>query len=62
MTTYQYQTPDHVTQNVNGVGPWTARKQWCEQHCEQRWYYQGGGKFEFVSQRDYFWFLLRWGQ
>ena len=26
MTTYQYTTPDHVTQNVNGVGPWTARK------------------------------------
>jgi hypothetical protein len=57
--TYVYQTEDSKW-IPDEPGPWTQRKQWCEQYCEGRWAYPGEGRFVFWDHRDYFLFLLKW--
>ena len=57
---FEYETPEHDTEIVEGLGPWTRRSRWCEKHCRGRWEYPGLGRFIFWNERDYFWFLLRW--
>ena len=41
-------------------GPWTLRKQWCQEHCVGTWRYVGTGQFHFADEQDYLLFLLRW--
>lgn len=57
--TWEYRTGD-AKWVPSEPGPWTQRKQWCEQHCQGRWAYPGEGRFVFWDQKDYFWFCLRW--
>jgi len=34
---------------------------WCDQHCKNRYRYEGEGVFRFSEEKDYVLFLLRWG-
>lgn len=55
-----YETPKTETQLVDGIGPWHARRQWCQEYCHGQWEYAGFGIFNFWDQNDYLWFVLRW--
>ena len=55
---------DRVSKHV--YQGWAPCIDWCREHFSDRdndgWgYYVGEGVFEFRRERDYAWFLLRWG-
>ena len=39
---------------------WSPCFNWCEHHLNEGWWYIGDGVFEFIDERDYLMFMLRW--
>lgn len=41
---------------------WKPCIDWCEKQWGNQggWWYIGEGVFEFIEERDYTWFMLRW--
>ena len=42
---------------------WSPCIRWCEDQWGNMgsWFYMGEGIFEFNDEKDYTWFMLRWG-
>jgi hypothetical protein len=43
---------------------WNPCIQWCSEYfnnTNDQWRFVGEGVFEFRNEKDYMWFLLRWG-
>lgn len=51
----------HDPVNGHRYQGWTPCMKWCEQHLGEGWWYISEGVFEFNNEKDYTWFMLRWG-
>jgi hypothetical protein len=52
-----------VQSPVGRIQEWGHCIRWCEEQWGNMgdWFYMGGGVFEFNNEKDYTWFMLRWG-